>query len=166
MEIYRVAFIGHRNIDNFGEIEKKIEILVSDIIEKHEFTEFLMGRNGDFDISAASAVKRVQKRSESDLCELTLVLPYTVKDIELMSFLFDNIILPLERGVHYRAAIRKRNEWLMENSDLVIAYVQEGRDGGAMAALRYAEKLERKVINLAKTDVFDNYNLHFSFFKQ
>ena len=61
---------------------------------------------------------------------------------------YDEIYYPIDRNTHPKSAITKRNRWMMENSDLLIAYVEDGRKGGAMTALRYAEKLGVKIINL------------------
>ncbi len=36
-----------------------------------------------------------------------------------------------------------------DNADLLIAFVEEGKRGGAMTALKYAEKRGIKIINLA-----------------
>ena len=37
---------------------------------------------------------------------------------------YDEIVYPRELyKVHYKSAITKRNEWLVENSDMLIAYV-------------------------------------------
>ena len=58
VDIYRVAFIGHREIRDITYVENKIEELVLDLLHKYESVEFNLGRNGDFDICAASAIKR------------------------------------------------------------------------------------------------------------
>jgi nucleoside 2-deoxyribosyltransferase len=43
----------------------------------------------------------------------------------------------------------KRNQWMVERADLVIVNV-ERTEGGAAAAMRYAERLHIPVINLAE----------------
>lgn len=40
-----------------------------------------------------------------------------------------------------------KNQWMIEQSDLVIVYI-ERKEGGAYTAMKYAEKLNKKVINL------------------
>ena len=59
------------------------------------------------------------------------------------------MILPecIER-MHPKAAIVKRNQWMIEQADLVILYA-ERKEGGAYTAQKYAEGLEKKIINLA-----------------
>ncbi|MBE6646325.1 MAG: DUF1273 domain-containing protein, partial [Ruminococcaceae bacterium] len=46
---------------------------------------------------------------------------------------------------HPKCAITKRNRWMVEACDLFICYV-EREDGGAYTAMKYAKKLEKKVI--------------------
>ena len=151
MDIYRVAFIGHRVISNILQIENELEKIVKELMRSHSFVEFYVGRNGDFDISAASVIKRVRKSCDANNCELILVLPYANKDECYFEQYYDNIYYPLAPKTYYKKAILKRNEWLVDNSDLLIAYVESDRVGGAMKTLHYAVKTNTYVINL-----FDN----------
>ena len=80
MEIYRVAFIGHREIDDVRYVEDAIGETLESLLRTYEYIDFYVGRNGDFDISAASAVKRAQKTYGNNNSSLILVLPYNVKD--------------------------------------------------------------------------------------
>ena len=148
MEIYRVAFIGHRELFNIVAIENEIEEIAKGLMRKHEFVEFYIGRNGDFDILAASAIKRACKNCETNNSELILVLPYSVKDECYYEEYYDNIYYPLDPKTHYKNAIQKRNEWLVENCDMLIAYVEPNRVGGAMTTLQYAKKSGANIINL------------------
>lgn len=56
LDIFRVAFIGHREVNNFSIVERELDSIVERLIEGKEYVEFYMGRNGEFDIMAASAV--------------------------------------------------------------------------------------------------------------
>ncbi|MBO5883414.1 MAG: hypothetical protein J6Q78_03310 [Clostridia bacterium] len=152
MEICRIAFIGHREIYNAKTICDKLDEIIKDRLRHEEYVEFLMGRNGDFDIFAASAVKKAQKALGHENNCLILVEPYPMKDDEYYKKYYDEIQYPLDRSTHPKSAITKRNRWLVENADMLIAYVEEGKNGGAMTVLKYAERLDVKIINLAKKD--------------
>ena len=52
---------------------------------------------------------------------------------------FDNIIYPSLERIPPRYAILKRNEWMIDNSDFLIAYVGHNW-GGAYKTLQYAKK--------------------------
>ena len=62
--------------------------------------------------------------------------------------MYDDVIIPPELiGVHYKAAIKARNRWMIDNSDVVMAYTI--RDyGGAFDAMKYAIKNGRNVIKI------------------
>ncbi len=149
MEIYRVSFIGHRELHRIKYIEDKLERLIRDLLCKKEYVEFYVGRNGDFDISAASVIKRVQKNFGAHDSSLILVLPYHAKDEEYYKKFYDEVWIPIENKTHFKAAITKRNEWLTDNSDLLIAYV-ENEYGGAYNTLKHAEKKGVQIVNIAK----------------
>ena len=59
-EIYRVTMIGHRIVEDF-DIEEKLYDLFKNMLRTKKYVEFYLGRNGDFDILAASVIKRLQK---------------------------------------------------------------------------------------------------------
>ncbi len=149
MEIYRVAFIGHRYIDDIIKVEGVIEAIAKKLLREHDYVEFFVGRNGDFDISVASSIKRAQKSYGIQSSSLILVLPYNVKDECFYAEFYDEIYYPLDNKTHYKKAITKRNKWMVDNSNLLIAYVEEERKGGALTALKYAKKKGIVIINLS-----------------
>ena len=148
MRSYNVAFIGHRRIEREFDLVDRIEGLVSELLKQHEYVEFLVGRNGDFDIAAASAVKRAQARFGRENSSLNLVLPYHVKDEGFYADYYDTIVYPVPPDVHFKAAIKKRNEWMLGHANHLIAYVKIF-SGGAYAALEYARARKTNFINLA-----------------
>ena len=148
MEIYRVAFIGHREIRDIRYVEDSIEKIALDLLYRYEFVEFNLGRNGDFDISSASAIKRAQKKYGTKNSSLNLILPYKSKDECFFQEFYDEIYYPLNNKTHFKSAIKKRNEWLIDNSDLLVCYVKENKLGGALKSLKYAQSQEIKIINL------------------
>ena len=56
--------------------------------------------------------------------------------------MYDDLIIPPELiGVHYKAAIKARNRWMIDNSDVVMVYTIR-EYGGAFDAMKYAIKME------------------------
>ena len=147
MNIYTVCFIGHREIPDIRETEEKLQKVIEDLIRQKEYVEFYVGRNGDFDISVASAVKRAQNKCGHENSSLILVLPYKNKDIEYFKYYYDEVILPVSSDTHFKAAIKKRNEWMADNSDMLIAYVSK-ESGGAYEMLKYAELQKTTIIKI------------------
>ena len=147
VDIYRIAFIGHREIYGHYRLEDEIERIVRDKLYEKEYVEFYVGRNGDFDISVASAIKRAQNAVGHHNSCLILLQPYPMKDDEYYEKFYDEVQYPVDFKT-----ITKRNRWMVENTELLIAFVEEGRKGGALTTLKYAEKQGVEIINLAIRD--------------
>lgn len=145
-EVYRVALFGHRDFCQHKRLDDTLSPLIKELLRTKAFVEFYIGRDGEFDIYAASIIKRVQTAMGTENSELNLVLPYVRKDIEYYEKYYDRVSIPI--CVHPKIAITKRNEWVVEQADLVICYV-ERKKGGAYTAMRYAETLGKEILNLA-----------------
>ena len=148
MDIFRIAFFGHREVWNIRELETKLSVIIKRIMDTHTYIEFYIGRNGEFDEFTASVIKRLKKEREMSYNILILVLPHTVKDMEYYEKYYDEMIIPESIGkAYYKNAITLRNRWMVDQADLVIVNV-ERQSGGAYTAMRYAEKQNKEVINL------------------
>ena len=117
---------------------------------------FFSGGMGDFDIMCEAAVRRLKKKNSDLNIRLNLVLPYMTnqinRDKDYYESRFDNIIIPMDlMGVHYKAAIKKRNRWMVDQADKILAYVY--RDfGGAFDTIKYALRTGKPVLNLAEKE--------------
>lgn len=74
LNIFTVAFFGHRYVDDTIKVEECLEEQISKLIDENEFVDFLVGRNGDFDNCVSSTVIRVRKNHRDDNSALVLVL--------------------------------------------------------------------------------------------
>ena len=146
-EIYRVSMIGHRVVEDYS-VEERLHELFWELLRTKEYVEFYLGRNGDFDILAASVIKRLHKNYRDDNSAMILVLPYPVKDYEYYKDYYDEIIIPDElHGVHPKAAITERNRWMVANTDILVAYIRN-ESGGTATCVQMAEQLGRKIIKI------------------
>ena len=152
MDIYRIAFIGHRETYGHYRLEDQIEQIARDKLYEKEYVEFYVGRNGDFDISVASAIKRAQNAVGHNNSCLILLQPYPMRDDEYYEKFYDEVQYPVSFKTYPKSAITKRNKWMIDNSELLVAFVEEGRKGGALTTLKYAEKKGVPIINLALQD--------------
>ena len=140
---------GHREISE--NIERKVEAAVEEAI-RQGCEVFYTGAMGDFDSLFSTAVRKAKKTYPHIM--LICVKPYMTKELnesrDYYSLMYDDVIIPTElMGVHYKAAIKARNRWMINHSDLVISYVI--RDyGGASEAVQYADKQGKQIIRLAK----------------
>ena len=147
-DIYRVALFGHRDFCAHRRLDDTLYLYLKELLRTKPFVEIYIGRDGEFDRYAASVVKRVQNAMGKENSELNLVLPYIKKDIEDFEKYYDRVIIPI--SAHPKLAITKRNEWMAENADIVICYI-ECESGGAYTAMKYAERLDKMIVILADT---------------
>ncbi len=154
MYIYTVSFFGHRYVDYPTEIGNRLDKLLHDLIMRREYVEFLIGRNGDFDLLASSAIKKAVRSYDYGNTHLTLVLPYMkaeYRDNE-HSYLeyYDEVEVCAESSAaHPKSAIQVRNRSMIDRSELVVCCIQH-KNGGAYKTIRYAEKQGKKIVNLAE----------------
>ena len=152
LNIYTVAFFGHRYIDNPFLIEERMEKQIYKLLAEHEYVDFLVGRNGDFDQCVSSTVLRVRKRYRDDNSSLILMLPYPTAEYLNNEESFHNYYTEVEISyaaskAHPKSAIQIRNREMVERADLVICAIEK-ETGGAWQTVQYAMKQEKPVINL------------------
>ena len=148
-----VSLFGHRIIEDFQAAESKLYELLRIIIQKeNKEIEFLIGKNGDFDLMAASVIRKLKKETGNENVFLTLVLPYETAElknnIEAFENYYDSIeICEASADCNFKYAIVARNRDMIDRSDMVVVYV-ETESGGAYQSLKYAEKNQKRIINL------------------
>ena len=148
MEVFTVSLFGHRKIDDLRRLRNQLAPIVKELIQTKSYVAFLIGRNGEFDEYVASVIKHHQKEVGKENSDITLVLPYTVADLSYYEKYYDSVIIPESVcGAYPKSAITLKNRWMIRQSDLVIVYVERDK-GGAYKAMKYAEKLDKKVMNL------------------
>jgi len=152
LNIYTVAFFGHRYIDNPFLIEERLEEQIYKLLSEHEYVDFLVGRNGDFDQYVSSTVLRVRKRYRDDNSSLILMLPYPTAEYLNNEESFHNYYTEVEISyaaskAHPKSAIQIRNREMVDRADLIICAIEK-ETGGAWQTVQYAMKQEKSVINL------------------
>ena len=153
MEIYTVSFFGHREVEGAAKIESRLDWLLRDLITQKQYIEFLIGRDGEFDLLAASAIRRAVKQYGCGNTSLILVLPYMkaeYRDNEqnYLSYYDEVEICSESSNAHYKSAIQMRNRSMVDRSDLVVCCIQH-KSGGAYKTIKYALKHDKSVRDLA-----------------
>lgn len=153
MDIYTVSFLGHREIEKQIEIENRLDKLLHDLITQREYVDFLIGRDGEFDLLASAAIKRAIRSYGCGNTHFTLVLPYMkaeYRDNEQSYFnYYDEVEICSDSAeAHPKSAIKIRNRSIVDRSDLVICCIQH-KSGGAYRTVQYAEKQGKKIVNIA-----------------
>ena len=138
---------GHRNV--FENISSKLDNAVEEAIAQG-CEIFYTGAMGVFDSLFSSAVRSAKKVYPH--IKLIGVKPYFTNDIntdkDYYAALYDDIIIPDElAGIHPKAAIKARNRWIIDNSDIVLIYTVRNF-GGAYEAKRFAERNGKRLIKI------------------
>ena len=141
MDTYTVSFFGHRRIYEQLHLDSALEEIIADLLREHNYVEFLVGRDGDFDQIVSSAIRRCQREYGYKNSSHVWVMPYLnafFRDNEQACYdYYDEIEICEESSVkHFKAAFQVRNRHIVDRSNLVIFYV-ETNEGGAYQTMQY-----------------------------
>jgi len=135
------TFFGHRDAPAW--VEERLEAEVMTLIETRNADTFYVGDQGNFDKMAQRVILRVMKKDISIRGSIVLHrIPKRELSTELESFVPDGL-----ECIPPRYAISHRNRWMVEHSDVVIAYVVRSF-GGAAQCVSLAQKKNKTVIFL------------------
>lgn len=135
-----VTFCGNRFV--YSDIKEALNDTVEKLI-KEGADEFLLGGYGEFDKLAAITVKNMKKKYAH--IRSVIVIPYLNKYYN--NDLYEVSLYPELENVHPKGAIIKRNQYMVDASDVVVAYVKY-KNGGAAKTLKYAEKKNKRIIDI------------------
>ena len=140
------VFFGHRFVPEPEKIKQKLKAVVRDLIQEDTDT-FWLGGYGDFDHLAEDVVRELKAEFPHIKKVLALAyLPQNKEDYQYKSQFYDDLFYPegVENGPQ-KFAITRRNKYMAENADVIVAYVH-GTTGGAALALKHAKKLKKIII--------------------
>ena len=137
-------------------IRDSLDKLLHDLITQKEYIDFLIGRDGEFDLLASAAIKRAIRSYDCGNTHFTLVLPYMKAEYrdnekEYLNYYDEVEICPESAEAHPKSAIQIRNRSIVDRSDLVICCIRR-KSGGAYKTIQYARKQGKKVIDLAEEE--------------
>jgi hypothetical protein len=155
MNTYTVSFFGHRMIENTLEIENRLERCIQTLLREHEYVEFLVGRDGEFDQLVSSTIRRCKRMIRDDNSAHIWVLPYLTAAFrdneESFRDYYDEIeVCEAAAGSHFKAAFQARNRAMVNRSHLVVFCIDH-HSGGAWQTFQYAQQQGIPYINLHTT---------------
>ena len=153
----RCCFCGHSDISYDTDTREKIKAIAEDLILNHNVKEFWVGHYGNFDGCCSSIIRELQK-TYTDI-KLELVIPYITKGIneyrELYYKDYDNILMAdIPLTTPQRFQIIKGNEYVVDNSDYVICYI-ERHYGGAYRTFTYSRRKKKEIFNVSPRPITD-----------
>lgn len=142
-----VTFCGHRDFVETAEAENQLTMFLEKYARENVRLVCYNGGYGNFDYFAAKCVQRMQEQYSN--IRNCLVLPYIdqpfLDRIAVFTNRFDETIYPPLENVPRRYAIIRRNEWMVDSADVVIACVKYSW-GGAARTLEYAKRKNKNII--------------------
>ena len=140
------CFFGHN--DAPSTIMSKLEETIEKLISEQGANNFLVGNQGQFDSMVLAALRRLKNKYPEISYNVVLAYMPTEKG-EWNPYEYWETMLPegLE-AVHPRYAISKRNEWMVNESDVVICYIKHSW-GGAYKYVEMAQRKKKQILNIA-----------------
>jgi uncharacterized phage-like protein YoqJ len=146
-----ITFCGHKDISDRQMILNKLIETLEPYFKGAPLT-FYCGGYGGFDSLASQAIDILRKTHSEIKVEKVYVTPYIAasckEKLDALKNYYDEIIYSPLENVPLRFAISRRNEWMVDNSDIIIAYVKFGW-GGAAKTLEYAKRKNKQIINIS-----------------
>lgn len=142
------TFFGHRDCPS--SIKEKLHGEIERLICHHGVDTFYVGTQGSFDRMAYVALVELRQRYRYIKVYRVLAYMPRLSDIAQDRSVLDDTILPegIEK-VHPRYAIVHRNNWMIDRSDYVIAYITHPT-GGAFQAVERAKKKAKTIIAISR----------------
>lgn len=131
------TFCGHSEVPDRAQVRGWLNDVCERLIGDGA-AEFYLGGYGAFDRLCADVLHGLKRRHAH--IRLILVLPYLNGAMPAEGY--DETVYPPLESVPRRYAILRRNEWMIQRCDVLVAYVTHGW-GGAARTLAYALQKEK-----------------------
>lgn len=135
-----VTFCGHRQIYDRSEVEPWLTQTIQALINEGADC-FYLGNYGAFDRMSAWVLGSFKKKYPH--IRVVLALAYRAQEYD--AYLYDEVIYPLSDNHSRKYNIIRCNEWMVRQSDVIVAYVLYSW-GGAAKTLDYAQTKKRRIL--------------------
>lgn len=143
------TFFGHRTAP--PHIESKIESLLENLIINYDVKIFYVGNQGSFDRMVYKVLTTLKKTHSHIRYYIVLAyLPQKIREGEIENS--DTIYPEGLENVPPKYAIFKRNEWMIQQANIVITYVTH-TIGGAARFRELAIQKKKTVIDLYSEEI-------------
>ena len=134
------CFFGHREVTH--NIRPKLTSISEKLITEENVTEFYVGNQGQFDSMVYSVLKELKAKYPQ--IRYTVVLAY-MQDEHIKELYGEDTLFPdgME-SVPKKFAISKRNDWMIQQSEIAVCYVHKITGGAA----KFREKAEKKGLKI------------------
>lgn len=139
-----VTFLGHHDAPAL--VRAPLERTLLDLIECEGADKFYIGNNGSFDRIAISVLQKLKTIYPHIHYHVVLAyLPHQAKNADNT---FDTLFPAEVATAPARFAIDRRNDWMLQQSDVVITYVVHSF-GGAAKFKKKALAAKKRIVELS-----------------
>lgn len=159
-------FLREEGVPAYEEYRYLLQKTVLELIHDG-YDHFITGMANGVDIDFANAVLYAKERLDYAFITLEAALPYPISIPKVPSEYHDACSDILEccskttvvSPRYYKGCMHKRNQYMVNNSDLVLAVWNEEHRGGTWETIKYAYKREKPIryIMLKKMGGFQSY---------
>jgi len=147
----KCCFFGHSRLYNTEELQKKLYQTIEKLILENNIKDFWVGNYGAFDRIVAGILNELKKVYS---IRIELIIPYLTREIinnkDFYNRFFDSVfVADIPITTHFKNKIPKTNEYMVDSSEYLICFVNK-EWGGAAKTLKYAEKKNKIIINIAE----------------
>lgn len=136
------TFFGHRDCPET--IRPKLRATLKNLITEHNIDMFYVGNQGRFDALVRSVLRELQEEYPHICYAVVLAyMPQQGQESDSDTMLPEGI-----ESVYPRYAITWRNNWMLQHSDYVVAYVIHSW-GGAAQFVSKARSLRKRIIEIS-----------------
>lgn len=166
MKPYVVTFIGNRDVSDSEAVLKELLFKLEERFATGRddslthYPVFYCGGYGRFSQIASDAIDLLRKRNPELKSEKLFITPYItpsyLKIIEYMREFYDEIVYPPLENVPPKFAISRRNKWMIDNCEIVFAYM-ENPCGNTKKLVDYAFRKHKPVFFVASPQAERDY---------
>ncbi len=142
-----VTFFGHKDAPT-ERIKEKLYHCLTELIERDGAEQFYIGNQGAFDMVVIRVLRDL--KSQYPNIKYEIVLPYLPKVETKNMDERDPTIYPAGMAtVPKRFAVDRRNHWMIDQSDIIVTFV-ERPFGGAAKFKEIAQRKKKLIIELSE----------------
>ena len=122
----KIAFLGHACFILTEDIKQKIIDTIKQLASVNEKVYMYLGGYGNFDYECLTILKDLKKSYSSII--IIFVSPYLNSNyykLKTANLLYDETIYPPIENTPPKYAISKRNNWIVDNCDFLICYINK-----------------------------------------
>ncbi len=134
MRVFRMCFVGDATMHYpKARVKKTLKRILFDMCPKNQYVEFYVGYEGEYADLVATTIVDLRRDGKLRGCEMVLVLPYESEETKgYENFYYDKVVYPIHEDVDPDDALWQREEWLVDNSDFLITYIEEKAEDSAL----------------------------------